>query len=147
MLTCSEASFFAIYGSDFMYASHGQMLSRPYCGQRVHDLLSVLDLLEANGYRSVHLVARGLGTIWSTFAACLHRLVKRVTLHNALRSYHELTQVPVPRWPLSATVRGVLADFDLPDCHRLLRADKKIAIVQPWDARMRPLPKRGRKGR
>jgi len=140
--TCASGGFFDPYGSDYMYADHGMMLNRPYAGQRVHDLLSVLDLLAAYDCREVHLVGRGLGAIWATFAACLHPLVKRVTLHNALGSYHELTQVPVYRWPLSALVPGVLEDFDLPDCYRLLRARKRLRIVRPWDAQMRP----GRQG-
>ncbi len=136
--TCAETDFFAPYGSDYMYAAHAQMLGQSYCGLRVHDLLSVLDLFQANGCRSVHLVGRGLGSIWATLAACLHRLVKRVTLHNALLSYHELTQVPVYAWPLSSLVFGVLKDFDLPDLHRLLRAQKKLRLLALWNSQMRP---------
>ena len=136
--TCGDTGLFTPYGADYMYAHHAAMLGDSYAGRRVHDLLRALDLLAANGCEDVHLVARGLGTIWATFAACLHPLVKRVTLHNALRSYHELTQTPVYRWPLSSMVKGVLDDFDLPDCHRLLKAEKRLKIVDPWDARMRP---------
>ena len=63
-------------------------------------------------------------------------------------SYHELTQVPVQSWPLSSLVPGVLKDFDLPDCHRLLRAKKRLALVRPWDSQMRPrrAGPRGRSG-
>jgi len=136
--TGAGRDFFAPYGSDFMYAQHASMLGASYPGRRVHDLLCVLDLLAGTGCRRVHLVGRGLGGIWATFAACLHPLVKRVTLANALRSYHELTQAPVFRWPRSALVDGVLADFDLPDCHRLLRARKRLRLTDPWDGMMRP---------
>ena len=139
--TCADDDFFAPYGSDYMYAAHALMLGQSYCGRRVHDLLSVLDLFRANRCRGVHLVGRGLGSVWATFAACLHPLVERVTLHNALLSYHELTQMPVYSWPLSSLLFGVLKDFDLPDCHRLLRAGKKLRIVAPWDGRMRPRPR------
>jgi hypothetical protein len=82
-------------------------------------------------------VGRGAGAITATFAACLHPLVKRVTLHNALLSYHELTQVPVQSWPLSSLARGALQDFDLPDCYRAL-AGKRLTLVAPWDSQMRP---------
>ena len=137
--TCSETGFFNTYGADYMYAHHAAMLGQSYGGQRVHDLLSALDLLAANGCRDVHLVGRGLGAVWATFAACLHRAVRRVTLHNALRSYHELTQADVYRWPLSSLVAGVLNDFDLPDCHRLLRRTARLKLVEPWDAMMKPV--------
>ncbi len=140
--TCADSQFFNPYGSEYLYASHGLMLKEPYCGRRVHDLLAVLDLFADRGCRGVHLVGRGLGAIWATFAACLHPLVKRVTLHNALRSYHELTQVPVQSWPLSSLVPSVLKDFDLPDCHRLLRARKGLRLLRPWDSQMRPVRKR-----
>ena len=137
VLSCGDRDFFTPTGSDYFYAAHGSLLNECYCGRRVHDLLRTLDLFRANGWRGVHLVGRGLGAITAAFAACLHPLVKRVTLHNALLSYHELTQVPVQSWPLSSLVPGVLQDFDLPDCYRAL-AGKKLTLVTPWDSQMRP---------
>jgi len=135
-LTCSRGEFSAPYDSDYLYATYGQMLDEPYSGRRVHDLLCALDLLAAKGHRDVHLVGCGLGAMWSTFAAVLHPAVKRVTLHNALLSYHELTQTPVYRWPLSSLVPGLLREFDLPDCLRELKK-KRLRLVEPWDARQR----------
>lgn len=134
-LTCNDENFFAPYGNDYFYACHGDMLNEPYAGRRVHDLLAALDLLQSGGYRQVHLIGRGIGAITATFAACLHPLIKRVTLRNALLSFHEMTQIPVQSWPLSSLVRGVLLHLDLPDCYRLLRT-KRLAIVEPWDSQM-----------
>jgi len=137
--TCRDSGddFFHPYHSDYMYSNHGLMLSEPYCGRRVHDLLCVLDLFQSHGYRGVHLVGRGMGAITATFAATIHPLVKQVTLHNALISYHELTQAPRYSWPLSAMVFGILKEFDLPDCLRELAAKKKLKLVDPWDSQMR----------
>jgi dienelactone hydrolase len=140
-LTCDLAAFFAPYDADYMYATYGRMLNEPYGGRRVHDLLRVLDLFAAKGYREVHLVGRGLGALWATFAAVLHPVVTRVTLHHALLSYHELTQRPTFRWPLSSLPFGVLHEFDLPDCLRELSEKKALRLVKPWDARMRPWKK------
>jgi len=134
-LTCNDGNFFAPYGSDYFYASQALMLDEPYLGRRVHDLLSVLDLFQSQGYRSVHLIGRGLGSLTATFAACLHPLVKRVTLRNCLLSYYELTQVPVHSWPFSAMPHGVLRLFDLPDCFWALRG-KSLRIVLPWNSQM-----------
>jgi pimeloyl-ACP methyl ester carboxylesterase len=120
-----------------MYNTYGEMLLEPYCGRRTHDLLCVLDLLAAKGCREVHLVGRGLGAVWATFAAVLHPLVKQVTLHNALLSYHELTQTPVQRWPASVLVPEALKAFDLPDCLRALKP-KQLRLVQPWTAQRAP---------
>jgi hypothetical protein len=60
-----------------------------------------------------------------------------VTLVNGLLSFHELTQVPFYNWPASSLLPGALRTFDLPDCCRAL--GKKLRIVEPWDARMKPL--------
>jgi len=136
-LTCANEDVFAPYGNDYFYASHGEMLKESYAGRRVHDVLSTLDLFQAQGRTRVHLVGRGLGAITAAFAACLHPLVKRVTLHNALLSYHELTQAPVQCWPLSSLVCDILHHLDLPDCYRALYA-KGLAIIRPWDSQMRP---------
>lgn len=135
--TCNDPGLFAPYGADYMYASHGNMLDEPYAGRRVHDLLSTLDLLAGKGYEKVHLVGRGLGALWATFAACLHPAVTRVTLVNGLLSYHELTQTPARLWPLSSLVPGILQEFDLPDCLRELSKTKGLTVIAPWDAEMR----------
>lgn len=134
--TCANDKFFASYGSDYFYAAHGLMLNESYCGRRVYDLLRILDLFEAKGYRDIHLVGRGIGAITAAFAACLTPMVKRVTLRNALLSFHELTQAPAPKWPLSSLVFGVLEDFDLLDCYRMLER-RQLAIIDPWDSQMR----------
>jgi pimeloyl-ACP methyl ester carboxylesterase len=141
--TCKDSGddFFHYYHSDYLYANHGLMLNESYCGRRVHDLLSVLDLFQANGCRRLHLVGRGMGAITSACAAVLHPLVSEVTLHNALLSYHELTQTPRYAWPLSAMVFNILNTFDLPDCLRELRRTKKLTVVDPWDSRMKLWPR------
>ena len=128
--------FFDPYHSDYMYANHGLMLREPYAGRRVHDVLSVLDLFQANGYQEIHLVGRGMGAITATFAAVVHPLVRQVTLHNALLSYHELTQDARYTWPLSAMVFGILREMDLPDCLLQLATQKNLALVDPWNSRM-----------
>ena len=139
-LTCGSRDFFEPYGVDYFYASHGQMLGLSYVGRRTHDLLAALDLLAAQGARRVHLVGRGLGAILAAFAGVLHPLVKRVTLKNALLSFHELTQTDVYDWPASSLPWEPLPHFDLPDLYRALRR-KHFAIEEPWDARMKPWTK------
>ena len=57
--------------------------------------------------------------------------VTRVTLKNALTSYHDVATAEEYSWPLSAFVPGVLSSFDLPDCYRALAA-KKLRQIDPW---------------
>lgn len=146
-LTCGVSEFFHPYGNDYMHAVHGDMLGEPYLGRRVHDLLCVLDLLAAGGCKRIELIGRGMGSLTATFAACLHPTVKRVTLHNAPRSYAEMMRYSVIEWPRSAMARRLFTHFDLPDCYRLLRRTKGLRMVRPWDHLMRPAEKGSRRGR
>jgi len=126
--TCGgPGQFLTPYGSDYFLAIHGIMLDRPYPGQKTFDLLRTLDWLARFGHTDVHLVAKGWGTIPATFAALLHESVKRVTLKDALKSYHEVATNELYRWPLSSFVPDSLLRFDLPDCHAALKA-KNLAF-------------------
>jgi len=126
------------YGSDFFYTYFAQMYGESYLGRRVFDLLRVLDLLESRGYRKINLAGRGFGSLPALFAAVLHPRAAHVTLKHAPLSYHEMTQDEDYKWPLSALPWGILKKLDLPDCYRAL--GKRLAIVEPWNARMEPLP-------
>lgn len=133
--------FFLPYGTDYFYSTLAMMWNESYCGRRVHDLLATLDLFAANGCQEMHLVGRGIGAVTATFAAMLHPLVKQVTLHNALLSYHELTEDDRYQWPLSMLPYGILQRLDLPDCLRELAATKRLSVVDPWNARMQVWPR------
>lgn len=129
--TCGKDTFLDPYGSDYFYAIHSLMLDRPYLGQKTHDLLQVLQWLQGQGCREVHLAAKGWGTLPAVFAALLSPLVVQVTLKNALTSWSAIAQSEEYSWPLSALLPGVLARFDLPDCYRALQ-EKKLRQIEPW---------------
>jgi len=131
--TCDPGSFHDAYGSDYFYAIHSLMLDRPYLGQKVWDVLRVLDWLASVGHTDIHLVGRGWGALSATFAAVLSNQVKQVTLKNALTSYAEIAQSEHYDWPLSTLLPNVLAQFDLPDCYRELNS-KKLRRIDSWGA-------------
>jgi dienelactone hydrolase len=121
------------YNTDYFYSSHGLLLDYPYLGQRTFDVLRVLDWLAAWGYDQVHLAARGQGAGPAAFAALLSPHVTRATLKHAPASYTAIAESPDYNWPLSALPPGVLADFDLPDCYRALKA-KDLRLLEPLGA-------------
>lgn len=129
--TCGSDQFLSPYGSDFFYAIHSLMLDRPYVGQKTHDVHAVLEWLSSFGHRSIHLAAKGWGTLPATFAAVLSKRVSRVTLKHALTSYSEVAQTEAYKWPLSAFIPNILDAFDLPDCYRELEQVKKLELVEP----------------
>ena len=129
--TCGGPNqFLTPYGSDYFYAIHGIMFDWPYLAQKTFDLLRVLDWLADIGHSRLHLAAHGWGTLPATFAAVLSETVTRVTLKNALTSYTEVATSETYVWPLSSFLPGVLAEFDLPDCYRVLEG-KKLRQIEP----------------
>lgn len=133
--------FFHAYGMDYLLHGHHLLLGESYLGRRVHDLLSTLDLLVAEGARQIHLYGRGQGALIALFASLLHDRVRTVRLKNAPLSFHTWTQVPLLSWPAANCLRGVLAEFDLPDLYRAL--GRRVHLIQPWGPDMKPLS-RGR---
>lgn len=132
--TCGTDQFLVPYGSDYFYAIHSLMFDAPYVGQKTFDVLRVFDWLKDYGHTSVHLAAKGWGTLPATFAAVLAgSAVAQVTLKNALTSYAAVAESETYTWPLSAFVPGILEEFDLPDCYRLLD-DQKLRQIDPWGA-------------
>jgi dienelactone hydrolase/pimeloyl-ACP methyl ester carboxylesterase len=129
--TCGQNQFFQPYGSDFFYAAYAIMLDAPLIGQKTYDVLRVVDWLVSLGHREVHLAGQGWGAIPATFAAVLSDAVVQVTLKNALTSYSEVAESENYRWPLSTLLPGVLEQFDLPDCFRVLAA-KQLRQIEPW---------------
>lgn len=131
--TCGVNQFLARYGSHYFYAAYSFMLDRPLLGQRVHDVLRVVQLLAAAGHEEIHLVGNGWGALPAAFAALLSPAVKQVTLKHALTSFHELAIHEDQQWPYAAMLRDVLAKFDLPECYAQL-ATKHLRQIEPWGA-------------
>lgn len=132
--TCGPDTFRQPYGCDYFYAVHGIMLDRPLVAQRVHDLLSLLDWLQDNGYPKVHLVARGHGSVPSALAALLDDRVVQVTLKNPLTSWSAVAETERTHWPLSAYLHGVLKQFDLPEVYADLERRKSLTMQSAWGA-------------
>lgn len=132
--TCGVDQFLKPYGSDYFYAAHGLMLDRPILGQRVEDVLRVIELLTANGHEEIHLAGRGWGAIVAAIAACLAAPVKQVTLKNALSSWTDVATTADYKWPFAMLPHGVLNHFDLPDCYELLATKKALKNIDPWGA-------------
>ena len=134
-----EQNFFRPYGADYFYASNAILLNESYLGGKVTDVLSTVKLLKKQGGKQIHLVGRGQGAIVAALAAVLSEDIDRITLYNAPLSWDSMVREQVVKWPLSCMVPGILRDCDLPDIYRALTA-KKLAIIEPWDNQMQPIP-------
>lgn len=131
--TCGANQFLRPYGSHYFYAAYGHMLDQPLLGGRTWDVLRVIQVLKQAGHEEIHLAGRGWGALPAALASVLSGDVARVTLKNALVSFHELAVHEDCQWPYAVMPFGVLAKFDLPDVYRELGA-KRLRSVDPWAA-------------
>lgn len=131
--TCGANQFLARYGSHYFYSAYGIMLDKPLLGQRVFDILRVIQLLTSTGHSEIHLAARGWGTVPAALAAVLSSAVTQITLKNALSSFHELAMHEDQKWPNAFMLPHALEHFDLPDCYAELQS-RKLQLIEPWGA-------------
>jgi hypothetical protein len=129
--------FFQPYGMDYMMHGHALLFGESYLGRRVYDVLRTLDLLQAEGAKTIHLYGRGQGAILALFVALLRGEVVTVTLKNGPQSYREWTQAPLVMWPAANFLRGALKVFDLPDV--LQELGDRARVIEPWGPDMQPL--------
>ncbi len=114
-------------------------LARPLLGQRVGDLLAILDALgDRMPHEGVHVVAFGHAGPIALHAAALDRRITRLTLDGAPASWDEIVRRPVTRYPLAEVVPNALTVYDLPDLAAAI-APRPLIIRAPVDPDGRPL--------
>lgn len=127
------------YGGDFFYSYWADMFGQVMAGLRVHDVLSVLDVLEAQGYRDVQVVGRGWGSLTALLAGVLDERITKVTLKHAPLSLAAVAEDEDYVWPLSEIIPGLLKKLDLPDLYRHL--GKRVQVIKPWNSRSEVMAK------
>ena len=122
------------------YAWASLILGRSLLGQRVTDLLAVIEALGASewGGRPM-LAARGQLTIPALCAAALAPQVDALYLADHLLSWRSLVETEMYRYPLANFVPNVLRSTDLPEIAASL-APRKITIAHILDGAGQPVP-------
>jgi cephalosporin-C deacetylase-like acetyl esterase len=127
------------FGRDWQEAYLAIHLARPLLGQRVLDLLTVLDSLdaEAEGERSAGFEVIGIGLLGpvALHAALIDggALVKKVVLEKSLVSWTDVLEHKISRNQLSSVVPGALMEYDLPSLAARL-APRPLSIRAAVDA-------------
>jgi cephalosporin-C deacetylase-like acetyl esterase len=121
-------------GSNTKYHSHSHRvgnvathIGQPLLGQRVRDLLSVVDYLNQVGserVRSIRVIGVGSAGSVALHAAALDARISKVELRNpAMNSWvDDAVAQPLRREIVDHVVPGALAWYDLPDLARQLGA-------------------------
>ncbi len=122
-------------GSEFKEAFLAQHLDRPLLGQRVHDVLRVMDAMKLDG--NYQLVGIGAAAPVALHVALL-RVPQRLTLERGIASWASVAATPLAKGQLGNVVPGVLKVYDLPDLLGAL-APTPIRIRHPLDPAGNPL--------
>lgn len=118
----AELNLLKYWNREYRLSAVSLHIGRPLPGQRVTDVLTLLDFCGADERlqgRPVRIVAEGACGPVAAHAAVLDARIGRVTLSRSLRSWRSYLENPMQYDMLSNVVPGVLRCYDLPDLVRL----------------------------
>lgn len=107
------------FGPDVREAFLGIHLNRPLLGQRVLDVLSIVELLAQKPDGTVEIMAQGITGPITQHAAAFDPRIKTITLQDSVPSWTSVATTPISRHQLSNVVPGALRTYDLPDLEKL----------------------------
>ncbi len=111
------------WGADWKEAFLGLHLNRPLLGQRVRDLLLVVDYLLKDApaaKQSLEVIGVGAAGPVVLHAAALHPGIRKVTLERSLVSWSAVVRTPLGNGQLANAVPEALKFYDLPDLAGML---------------------------
>ncbi|MDM8003712.1 MAG: acetylxylan esterase [Bacteroidota bacterium] len=106
------------YNSEYHNAVLGMHTGQPLAGQRVRDILMILDFISADDELArlpVKIVASGPAAPPALMAAALDNRIASLSLSGTIRSFSEITDRPVEKEWFSYIIPGILRYFDLAD--------------------------------
>jgi cephalosporin-C deacetylase-like acetyl esterase len=127
------------FGTDSKEAFLSLHLSRPLLGQRVHDVLAVIESLASENPAGFEIQGTAAAAPVALHAAALEPRIKQITLESSLASWRAVVQTPISHNQLSNAVPGALAVYDLPDLAATL-APRPLAIREAVDPQGERLP-------
>ena len=125
------------FGGDFKESFLSIHLNRPLLGQRVYDLMRMIDFFKPF-CDSISIVAVGNTGPVALHAAALDSRIEALTLERSLVSWMNVVQNPVSINQLTNVVPGALRVYDLPDLAAAI-APRSLRIVNPVDGQLRPV--------
>lgn len=104
------------FGVDTKEAWLGIHLNRPLLGQRVADVIAVLNMLRSKpGVGDIHLIGVGSAGPIALHVAALDPRIAQVTLERSVVSWSAVARTPVTQNQLTNVVPFALEKYDLPD--------------------------------
>jgi cephalosporin-C deacetylase-like acetyl esterase/pimeloyl-ACP methyl ester carboxylesterase len=127
------------FGVEFKESFLGFHLNRPLLGQRVYDLLAVLNRTAELGWGRAEVIGVGAAGPVVLHAAALDDRIQAVTIEGSIPSWDLVVRTPISQNQLASVVPGALTVYDLPDLAAAI-SPRPLTIRNPVDPAGRPLP-------
>jgi cephalosporin-C deacetylase-like acetyl esterase len=129
------------FGADEREAFLALHLDRPLLGQRVQDLLALVEYFARDkSFSEVQVLATGTAGPVGLHAAALDPRIKSLRIMDSLASWSAVVRTPISHNQLANVVPGVLAYYDLPDLIPTL-VPREVHIDDPINPVGKPLTK------
>ena len=113
-----ELNLLKYWNKDYRLSASALHIGRPLLGQRVADMLTLLDFCSSHEQlkgRRIEVTADGVYGPVVCHAAVLDERITRATLTRTLRNWRSYLENPMQHDMLANVLFGVLKDYDLPD--------------------------------
>jgi cephalosporin-C deacetylase-like acetyl esterase len=130
-----------MFGSDFKESYLALHLNRPLLGQRVGDVLAVIEALVAAQDESrdaLSIIGIDSAGPIALHVAALDPRIREVTLQRSLISWESVVRTPIGANQLTNVVPGVLQVYDLPELAGLV-APRPLTVAAAVDAAGKPV--------
>jgi hypothetical protein len=127
------------WSSEYRNAVLALQLNRPLLGQRVQDLTTVLDFLQANKSLArlpISMEAEGVYGPVVTHAVFLDDRITQATVSKSLLSYEDYLTHPLQKEMFSHVVQGILQFYDLPDLAQ--KCGRRLKLIPDETRALRP---------
>lgn len=129
VLNVKQPSYF---GVDFKEAFLGIHLNRPLVGQRIYDVLAVIEAMAKDERTGMHLIGIGSAGPLAIHVAALEPRIYEVTIEQSLASWQLISKMPITYNQLTNVVPGALKLYDLPSLAARI-APRPLTIRNPVD--------------
>jgi cephalosporin-C deacetylase-like acetyl esterase len=119
------------YNSEYNNAILSLHIGKPLPGQRVRDIITLLDWISSAGYlkdKPVKIIASGPAATAALMAAVVDRRISALEMSQTIKSFAETAERPLDKDWYSYIVPGILCFFDLPDM-AAMRSDLKVQYI------------------
>ena len=136
-----ESEFHHLFNVETAMAYMAWYMDRSLFGSRVQDVQRSVDYAlsrrESDG-PGVWVIGKGMGALWTLYAAALDPRVKSVVCHEGLLSYRSLTATDRYLHGADVFIIDVLHHFDLPQAAAAV-AGRRLALLSPVGAMRRSI--------